>query len=395
MQTFWVPNKSDPDGIAKLLYTMGKQARSMPPAWDGAGVSHPAMSQDGAIFGKMLPGRGLYVDQDLRELGIKKHIPFVYERSITNYLMDAVDLIKDPRRKRGMIANQIGAISTYDGVILSRAGGKANDVTITKASITTVANAYSTLLRATGLPGAYTFVTIPTGEAPTRATAGALSLGLFNPSGSDKKYLLTFGYTAAQQINMAIVADLLVAAGNINANLNTSQTVSSTAITRNYTPAYGATAGPGVLMTFCITTQLGATPANLTVSSYTDQDGNTGATTAAIAMTASGIVERLQPAALGPYMEFAAGDFGVRAVSTVILSAAMGAGVIGLMLYFPLAFVPGIAANSYIERDATIQIDGLNELVMASGVLGFIFAIVLPNTTSTGVLSAFMRTCAG
>jgi hypothetical protein len=74
----------------------------------------------------------------------------------------------------------------------------------------------------------------------------------------------------------------------------------------------------------------------------------------------------------------------------------MGAGVMALELYFPLCFVPAVAAAAYIERDSTAQIDGLTELVQSSGnVLGCLGLYTFCGATSTGVITAFLRTCQG
>jgi hypothetical protein len=54
------------DVIASTLGQMGQLARSLPPAWDGGKVTALATGPDGQVFGKMLPGRGLYLARDLR-----------------------------------------------------------------------------------------------------------------------------------------------------------------------------------------------------------------------------------------------------------------------------------------------------------------------------------------
>lgn len=284
---------------------------------------------------------------------------------------------------------EMGAITTYDGIINARGTGKAFDRTVSKLSITTVTAAYSSLFQAGGVPGPGTYTPIPGGAALDRSSAGAWSIGLANPTSPDKKYLITLGYTHSSTINMLILIDLLVAAGGISANTTASQTINSVALTR-YTD------GAGVMMTFDVTTALGSTVSNLTVTSYTNQAGTTGRTTPAVPMTTSAIVARLQPVALGPFMEMQAGDFGIRSVQTLAFSAAMGAGVVALNLYFPLAFVPGVAANIYMERGSTVSVDGLTELVTtAGGVLGCLTAYILAGATSSGVGTYFMRTCDG
>jgi hypothetical protein len=220
-----------------------------------------------------------------------------------------------------------------------------------------------------------------------KTNVGALSLGLTNPtSGTD--YLLTFGMVSAQQINMVMLVDLLVCAGNISATSAVAQTITSVALTRY-------TTGAGVNMTFEVTTQLGASASSITVS-YTNQAGTAGQSTGAIAMTTSCIVQRLQPAAIGPMITLQSGDSGVRAVATVTLSATMAAGVFALNIYKPLLFMPGVVANVYAERDTTTTIDGLMQLpVDSTPNIGCLAAYLLPNTTTTGVKTQTIRTCWG
>jgi len=390
---------SNVDYIADRLAYLGRFGKDMPPSWDGAKCHFPVISPDGeANIGKILPGRGLYLEADLKALGIQKKIPFVFERTPVMRLLEkirsertaivvAAGLTAASFFSRQFLAGfpaVFGLLSSYDAIINAR-GSTATDVSFTKTSITTVANAWSGLFDAGGLPAAGAYTATP-GAVCTNATTGALSFGIPNPSGSNLVYMLTFGYTAAQQINMAIVADLLSQVGSI-AVAGAAATVSSTALTRY-------TNGNGVLMTFEVTTALGSTASNLTVS-YTNHAGTSGQTTPSTAMTTSAIVGRLQPVVTGPYAQLASGDYGVRAVATATTSANMTAGALALNLYVPLAMVPGIAANAYIERDSTIQIDGVAVIQSASNVLGCLTLYVLPNTTSTGILTGFIRTVAG
>lgn len=372
----WTPPPVDPDILAPNLIRMGQLARSMPPAWDGARVAYLAAGPSGEYVGKMLPGRGLSLASDLHGYGITKSLPHVYENSVTRKL---IDLLRSER----------GAITTYDGIIAARAGGKAFDVVAGKVSATTVATQWHSLFGVAGMPPAGTYAAIPGGAAPTRASTGAWSQGLVDPTGGDKKYLLTLGWTAAQQINMAILVDLLVAAGTISCNSGSSPyTITTTALTRY-------TSGAGVMATFEVTTALSATADNLTISAYHNQAAASGHATGAIALTTSAIVGRLLPIATGPFIQLQSGDYGIQSVETITMSGA-NTGVLALHLYYPLCFVPGMAANVYAERDSTIQINGLTELVLtAGGALGCLTMYVLPNTTSTGILTAFLRTCDG
>jgi len=380
---------------------MGK---AMPPAWSGARVSVPVLTPDLGCVGRVLPGKGLYLDHDLKYFGIEKPVPNVFQRTMVMRLMD---FFHQNDRAAISVASALtaamcfpklipllfpvfGAITTYDGIIAARGGGKANDVAIGKASFTTVANVWSSMFQASGIPTVGTYTAIPGGAAQSRASTGAWSVGLSNPVNPAKKYLLTFGFTSSVAINFAMLVDLLVAAGNIDTNSALQQTINSTALTRY-------TTGAGVMMTFDITVALSTTPANLTVDGYHNQAGTAGRTTPAVAMTTSGIILRLQPAALGPFMELQAGDYGVQSVETLTFSAAMGGtGKVALNLYFPLGFIPGLSAGVWVERDSTIQIDGIAELVQtAGGVIGCLNAYIQPNSTTSGVMNWSFRTCEG
>lgn len=400
--------RHDPDQAARWLREAGRLAVAMPPSWDGAKVSIPLkLPHSGATIGRILPGRGVVLRDALRDYGITRGaIPHVMERGLFERLRDATR-----GRERlavalaaGCVALHagasdvaellrgapllLGAITQYDDIINARANGKAFDSVGAKASITTVANTWSSLLRAGGSPGAMTFSNIPGGSAMIRSNAGALNLGVPSPAGADKSYLLTFGFGAASTINWALLVDVLVMAGNINANATGAQTVNTTALTRY-------TSGAGVQMIIEVTTAVGATASNITVS-YTDQDANAGASSGALAMTASAIASRLQPQATPvPFIPLASGDYGVRSVETATMSAAMGAGVLALILYYPLSVVPGVLGNTFVERDSTTQIDGLTELVDDGTYSGCLGLLVQTSTTTSGALTYFLRTAQG
>jgi hypothetical protein len=401
----------DVDVVAAEIARVASLAKHMPPSWDGAKIAHGFTGTQGENLGRVLPGRGVALASDLKSLGITKPIPYVYEKTLA---MKAVEAFGGRERmaigaasillgaKLGALGMAdallslpvfAGAITNYDGIINGRANGKADDDTFFAATQTSVATQWHSIINSNSKfpAGVFAPAAIPGGTATSRATTGALSAGLSNPSGTDLKYLLTVGFTSSSTLNMLILADILVAAGSINANVNTSQTVNTTALTR-----YTGTASAGNLLTFEVTTALGATASNLTVTSYTNSAGTGSRASSATAMTTSAIVGRLQPVLLGPYMGLQAGDIGVQSVQNVQFSAAMGAGVLNLYIYRPLHFLPGVGASVYVERDSTVQIDGLTELVVGTdSQLGFLTFFVLPNGTSTGNVTAFLRTVAG
>lgn len=367
------PASHDVDLLAANLHTWGKVARAMPPTWRSHRRSMPIV-MEGRQIGRMLPGRGIALTTDLKTLGITKPIPGVIERTV---LRRALDLLLD----------EDGAITTYDGIIAARATGKKRDVILSKASLSTAGVAWASLFGTSGVPNAGSYASIPGGATFNKSDAGALSWAFSNPTGGDRFYLITFGFTASNQLNSAILADLLLGAGGISTNTSSPQTVNSTALTR-YTD------GVGVMMTFEVTTIFGAGAANISAT-YTNSAG-ASRTMPSSSLTQNAIVGRLQPVALGPLAPLQGDDLGVRSVETVTVSAAMGGGAIALNLYVPLLFQVGVAANVYMERDSTTQIDGIIELTTDSGGnLGHLVAYVLPNSTSTGVVSGFIRSVWG
>lgn len=391
------------DNVASSLSHLAMIGKAMPPSWDGAGIAHLVQTSEGIHLGKIMPGRGLYLDCDLKYLGITRPIPNVYEKTKVRRLFDfcknerlavgAAGLLMAAslfsRSHLSILGSGIlGAIQTYDGIINARANSLAFDVVFSKNSITTVANVWFSLLSVGGNPTSFTFTNIPGGSAPDSTNAAGLLLGVSNPTGGNKAYLQTFGYTNTSGLNTALLADVLVAAGNISATVTTSQTVNTTALTRY-------TTGAGVQLIFEVTTALGAVAANLTTT-YTNQAGTASQSTGAQAMTTSAIAQRLQPGAIVPFTPLATGDYGVQSVQSVLFSGSMTSGAIALELYFPLTFVPGLSANVWAERDMAIQFSGLKELVQTgSNTLGCLALYVFASTTTSGVMQGMIRTCQG
>lgn len=284
-----------------------------------------------------------------------------------------------------------GTITKYDDIINARAAGKYDDPPFVKTTYTPAASgAWMSFFRIGGQPPSISPSNIPGGSVMNRASTGAIAL--VNPTSPDKKYLLTVGATIASVSGVAVIllVDLLVACANISLNSTSAQTVNSAALTRY-------TTGEGVQIIYLVTTAAGTTAANVTTT-YTNQAGTTGRSTGAVAsIPASCAANRLVPTLGGFMIPLASGDMGVRVVETVTLSAATGAGVADVYLFKPIAFLPLVAANTYVERDSTVQIDALTELVFGSdnqvGCLGF---FGLPGGTSaTTLLAGMLRTCMG
>lgn len=391
----------DVDLLAENLMAWGAMARKMPRSFEAGGVSYPVTSDQG-FLGKLLPGRGFMSAFDLRSLGITRQPPAVYCPTRYRRIEDEVG-----RRLAVRMVTALGiqgaAIASYDGIIAARGGGKANDITFTKASVTgQTANAWCTTWGAAGQPGAGTYLatTAPTDRILTNATAGAISAFLANPSGTDRKYMLTFGYDCVNLTNMALLIDRLNDSGSYRMTVNTAETV---AAPTNTTREYGSGTGIGNLMSLISGTLCTFAVGTLIVQYVNQASANTNAptlTTAAAASPAGGIIPSYTAAITAGggtfFVPLAAGDTGVRAIKQCTLSVNTGTGgPYQGVVFFPLAFVPGVAANAYIERDSTAQVDGLTELINVAGVLGHLELWMQPNGAATGVTTGFIRTCSG
>lgn len=370
--------KTDCDILAQRLMQLGQMARSMPPAWQGAEIAHPVLSPNGGTLGRILPGKGLSLTEDLKSLGIRRTLPAVYEYSKFRWLLDT-------------LGNQRGAITTYDQMLTARLTHLADDVVIYKGTAFDSTPLWYSAFRDTGTPvGAGSYTNIPGGAAHDMTSAGAWSSLLHKPSGTDKKYLVSLGWQAAVPLGCFLLVDLLVAAGNILCTTTSPQTINTTALTRY-------TTGAGVLLTFAITTTLSNTSETMAVNKYSNQAGTANQSTAAVlAVLSFNAPPRLVPVGLGPCMALADGDYGVRSVEEITMGTALGAGILALNLYYPLAFLPGLDSGTYVERDFVSQVDGLVELVQVSGMLGCLTAYYLTTSaaTATGLL-AHLRTVEG
>ena len=336
-----------------LFNQWGKMARDLPPGVD-IPIMHP--HHRNMPIGMCLGGKGF--------------IPNISERQFYE-------------------SGYMNAVTKFDDIINARASGYGDDLAWTKtATMGGVSGVWYSLFRYAGTPGTIAPGNINTGTTMNNASQGAL--GLVTPTGGRGKYLLTAGVNvSALGFTMLLLCDLLWCGANVTTNVGTgAQTVNSNALVRY-------TSGAGVMMICAVTTALGASAANITFS-YLDQGGNAGSS-GAVALTASCVVQRLQPVmSSSPFVVLAAGDYGVTQIVSITVSALMGAGVMDAYLIKPLAFIPTIAATTYVERDSTAQIDGLTQLPVGSdnyiGCLGF---LGLTSSTTTCTANGMLRTCEG
>jgi hypothetical protein len=190
---------------------------------------------------------------------------------------------------------------------------------------------------------------VPTvGAIPDRSTTGALPF--VAATGGRDLHLIGASITPATA-GVYLLYDRLFHIGGLSGTSTDDQTVQgstpSPALTRN-------TGGAGNIAWYEIYTVIGTSSTTLTMT-YTDQDGNTGQTSA-INIGATGFreVSRAQRIPL------AAGDAGVRAIEKVKLTGTTGAiGAFGITIAQPLALIPVGSAGTAGWRDYTTGLPGI------------------------------------
>ncbi len=220
------------------------------------------------------------------------------------------------------------AITTMDQLVSAIASAQYVDTE--EASMTTKgAGLFQSLWTAAGRPGSGAAPGGTPGIAPTSSTVGAIPFT--NPGGVNSLYLarLEVSGTVAGSL---ILYDRLVTVSGLSGTVATAQTISSTALTRS-------TTGANVSLWIEWYTATGSTATTVTFS-YTNQAGTSGQTTPSLAFPATPVAGQMLPVPL------AAGDTGVRAVSTGTLALSTGtAGNWGITLAARIATLPISLAN--------------------------------------------------
>lgn len=183
---------------------------------------------------------------------------------------------------------------------------------------------------------------------PTRTTTGAIPFSA--PGGSREKWLISAGLYANIP-GVYLLYDRLFHISGLSGTSTADQSVqgspASPALTRN-------TNGAGNIVFYEIYGLLGATSTTLTMT-YTDQDGNSGATTT-VNIGGNGFREAYR----AQRIPLAAGDSGVRAVEKVKLTASTGTvGDFGITIARPLAWLAVGSIASAGWRDYTTGLPGI------------------------------------
>lgn len=264
------------------------------------------------------------------------------------------------------------AVNNYDAIISALTSGKGRKFSFFKTSQTTdAAGAPCLSWRATGIPGAGSVPATGAGTIPTKDTAGAIFFA--NASGADNSYLTKFGMGGAT-LGTAWLIDICWFNSGLSGTVATAQSFTSTPLTRY-------TTGDDLEIGLVCWTTTGTTAVNVTTS-YTNQAGTTARTTPSVAFWTGGYgggtvaptADQMQ------ILPLQAGDYGVRAMASVTLSATTGtAGNFGAMIFKRLATIAW-SANVYLERDLVLQTTSLPEK-QDDACLAILY---IPSTTSTG-----------
>jgi hypothetical protein len=255
--------------------------------------------------------------------------------------------------------------SSFDDIILeSTTNGKLAQRPFFKTSAAPeVAGQVVTLWKAAGLPGAGADAGGTPGVAYS-STAGGIVL---QNEASDYKYLLRAEVTANQNCTLLLL-DRLVSVSGLSIASTGDKTVNSAALTR-YTD------GVGVEALLELTTATTANVAVVSMNSYTDSaDGSSVGTSVTFAAAAQNIDSAF-------FMPLAAGDVGVKAISTINVATAGTSGVVAVTLVKRLAQIP-LIANVGTVIDYTRGYPGMMRIFDGATLM---LAIVAGGTSATTV----------
>lgn len=254
--------------------------------------------------------------------------------------------VKARKQRVARAKRQLGAISSFSGLIQSIGGGKKQMLNVAKTGVTGVANISNTLWDVGAQPQAGSTSAAPSGSSPDNTTTGGLLYS--NAGGSDSMYFLGATMVPTVGNNLLLLYDRYFQA---NHNIATDpQAISGTP------GRYQSTAAKGGFISIHVTTALGAGTPTLTLT-YVDQDGNTAETATAQTIVGSAIARRFPFASSvgnGWYIPLNSSDNGVRSLTNSDLSAA-STGNIDIILGMPVAWIPQPIANMPVVFDASIS----------------------------------------
>ena len=242
---------------------------------------------------------------------------------------------------RASTRRQAGAVSLANIVTAHR--HRKQILKSVKTPATSVASAFYSSAQMNAVPAIIAASSAaPGGRAPTNLTAGAMPFN--NPPSGEQTRVLTFAHTNQGGQRASLLYDRI---------FDVVKTMSSTgteAVTGVPTRYQGTTrgdedfAGNNFLFPEIVAT-LGATAHNWTVCTYTDQNGNAGATLPSFAGISAGVVGRVDSNLTGTwFMPLASGDDGIQKLTQMQCSASVS-GTLNFVMGHPLAWGMNLTAT--------------------------------------------------
>ena len=265
------------------------------------------------------------------------------------------------------------AITTLDGII---AGAQPPRYFCKALSGTLVAGRPFVPWGLAGIPGASTAPS--SGINGGNLTSSSQDIPFTNPV-SGNTYLTRFAAEVTQQCTVLLVDKLWENSGLVVTSTSAQAITQPTLEARD---ANGATDGDAVLIGLRIVTATGA-GANVPQITYTDSAGGTG-------NTANPVVAYAASSAAGSFYPFAlaAGDKGVRSVTSYINTVSMTSGTISLVAFRVLAVIDVGAYSGNAAGPVDLGFPQLYDNTVPN-------VIILPSATTTSIISGMMSVSQG
>lgn len=302
----------------------------------------------------------------------------------------ALGILGDMLRMEGSaVAKSLSAFSSLDAIIAAASGAKAQAIRFVKTGVAAAAigNANDLWTRA-GTPAAGAAgAAAPGGTIPTSGSTGAL--GFKNLGVADSGHYLSWSLSASVINNSLMLYDRLFAV-TCNPNSTAAQAVTGVP-TRYQNTAPGAIdyIGGNFLYPANPTTVLAATAHNHTPIVYVNDAGTAGKTAQSIAGLSACPVGGIDLAANNWFIPLAAGDVGIKNLTSMQLSAAVATGTLDYVIGHPIAVNACPVANLACLDDGLYTALNLTP-ILDNACLSFI-ELPKPATTAT-TYSGLIRT---
>lgn len=248
-----------------------------------------------------------------------------------------------------------GGFSSLSDLIAEATGGKRQSRQFAKVGTTGAVAFSNSLWRVGTMPAAAAAAAaLPGGTHNNNATAGGLQQA--DPSGGDTLHLTTVTSSATVQGQLLLLYDRLW-----NGLIALSSAATQTCTLTGYPNSTGRYSGTGAAGSSIGNFAFVANEAGATLSAvahtwtmvYTDHEGNTGQTAAALAGISGAVTNRVDHAMNA--IPLLSGDLGIADIESIACNVAtVAAGAPTIVLASPLAFIPQLGANQ------PFILDGIN-----------------------------------